>query len=201
MWKTALFFFFSCKRSKCPSALSAGTLSISSSLSDRRGHLVGGRFDSSSTRLHIRVKGNAVSPPDCHAVIYLLPATSSSQPKPLPFTMKLVLFQKSWSNMDPVTDHLVLEPSAPPWGPPGAGRGLAGSPTLSPSRERVGGGLEPSPNLSFQWNQCAPPRWQMLESLLSPLGGSGMQWVMGCNAANTPNKTQDTPSPQRIQCQ
>ena len=125
------------------------------------------RLSLCKSKFHLGI-ANAVSPPDCHAVIYLLPATSSSQPKPLPFTMKLVLFQKSWSNMDPVTDHLVLEPSAPPWGPPGAGRGLAGSPILSPSRERVGGGLEPSPNLSFQWNQCAPTHWRMLESLLHP---------------------------------
>ena len=134
MWKTALFFF--CKRSKCPSALSAGTRSTSSSLSDRRGHLVGGRFDSSSTWLHIRVKGNAVSPADCHALIYLLPTTSSSQPKPLPFTMKLVLFWKSWGNVDPVTDRLVLEPSAPPRVLQGLGEAwLAHPPSALPGKE------------------------------------------------------------------
>lgn len=95
--------------------------------------------------------------------------------------------------MDPVTDHLVLELSATLWGPPGAGRGLAGSLHPQPSRERVGGGLNPPLTSPSSGINVPHPLADVgvfavtLGGLLLACNGSG------CNAANTPNKTQDTP--------
>ena len=51
--------------------------------------------------------------------------------------MKLVLLRKSWGNMDPVTDCLVLEPSAPPRVLQGLGEAwLAYPPSALPGKEK-----------------------------------------------------------------